>query len=282
MQDIIKEIRSSLSDFYPEPEVQGLLRLIVEYVTGQSLPALLSDKNKKITKAQEQKAEEIVKRLQTFEPIQYIIGETEFFGLTFTVDKNVLIPRPETEELIELVLSENTQKSPRILDIGTGSGAIAISLKKHLRRSSVEAWDFSENALSIAKVNAEKNETEIVFKKVDILSDFPVNNRFDIIVSNPPYVLESEKQQMDANVLEYEPHSALFVPDENPLLFYDRIADISKTLFDKEGILYFEINQKKGQETVSLLEKKGFSNIALIKDLMGNDRIVKAEYKNSL
>ncbi len=129
-------------------------------------------------------------------------------------------------------------------------------------------------------MNAQKNGADVVFKNVDVLNGFPENNRFDIIVSNPPYVLDSEKLQMDANVLKYEPHTALFVPDGNPLLFYDRIADVSKILFDRKGVLYFEINQKKGQETVSLLEKKGFTDVLLIKDIQGNDRIVKADYKN--
>lgn len=267
-----------MSSIYPEAEVQNLLRIIVEHVTGQSLLVLLSDKNKKITAAQLQKAEEIIRRLTCHEPIQYITGEAEFYGLPFVVDTNVLIPRPETEELVELILNENTMKKPRILDIGTGSGAIAISLKKHLPESIVEAWDFSEQALDIARLNAEKNKTGVVFRKVNVLENFPTDNRFDIIASNPPYVLESEKAAMSAHVLDYEPHTALFVADNNPLLFYERIAGIAKSILNRGGLLYFEINQKMGNETVSLLQEKGFADVGLTKDISGNDRIVSAKY----
>jgi len=278
MRDTINKIREKLSGIYPEQEAQNLLRIIIEYATGQSLPTLLSDKNKQITALQKQNIDEIIDRLLTHEPIQYITGETEFFGSPFVINKNVLIPRPETEELVELILNENKIDNPQILDIGTGSGGVAVSLKKHISKAIVEAWDFSEEALDVAELNAKQNSTEIIFKRVDVLKNYPTDNRFDIIVSNPPYVLESEKQDMDANVLSFEPHSALFVPDSNPLLFYERIAEISKSLFNKKGMLYFEINQKKGNDTVELLREKGYINIKLIKDMTGNDRIVKAEY----
>lgn len=277
MQKIIQKIQNSLTGIYPENEAINLTRLIIEQVTGYSVPILLSDKSKKITSAQEQIIDKIIERLQTSEPIQYILGETEFFGLPFVVDKNTLIPRPETEELIELILSETANKEVSILDIGTGSGCIAISLKKHLPKANVFGWDFSEPALTVARKNAEKNQTPILFEKVNVLQIFVPDIKLDIIVSNPPYILESEKKDMDKNVLEYEPHSALFVPDDKGLLFYERIADIALKLLKPQGKLYFEINRQKGMDTAEMLSQKGFSNIRIIKDLSGNDRMVVAQ-----
>lgn len=278
MQDILQNIRKSLSGFYPDNEISGLVRLLIEHVTKSSMPALLSDKNTKITSEEVLKIDKIVERLQRFEPIQYILGETEFYGLPFTVNQDVLIPRPETEELVELILNENKESKPRILDIGTGSGCIAVSLQKHIHESSVTAWDISEKALAVAALNSKSNSVNVTFNQVDILSDYPINHSFDIIVSNPPYVLDSEKTDMHANVLEYEPHTALFVADNNPLLFYNRIADVAIQLLTDGGKLYFEINRAKGQETIKMLENKKFSEIRLIKDISGNDRMVRAQY----
>lgn len=274
MQKIIQKIQNSLTGVYPENESVNLTRLIIEEVTGYSVPILLSDKSKKITPAQEQIIDKIIERLQTSEPIQYIFGETEFFGLLFCVDKSTLIPRPETEELIELILSETKNKEVSILDIGTGSGCIAISLKKHLPKAEVFGWDFSEPALTMARKNAEMNKTEIIFEKVNVLENHIPDLKLDIIVSNPPYILESEKSEIDKNVLEYEPHSALFVPDDKGLLFYERIADIALKRLKPQGKLYFEINRQKGLDTTDMLKKKGFSNIRIVKDLSGNDRMV--------
>lgn len=278
MQDIILNIRKSLSDFYPDTEISGLIRLLIENVTKSSIPALLSDKSKKITEEELLKIDKIVERLQKFEPIQYILGETEFYGLPFVVNENVLIPRPETEELVELILKENKTDQSRILDIGTGSGCIAISLKKYLPKSIVEGWDISKGALEVASLNSKNNSANVLFTQVDILGEYPNQLTFDIIVSNPPYVLDSEKSEMHTNVLKYEPHTALFVADNNPLLFYNRITDVATQLLTNGGKLYFEINRMKGQETLQMLENKGFSNTQLIKDISGNDRIVKAEY----
>lgn len=278
MHDIILNIRKSLSNFYPDTEISGLTRLLIENVTNSSIPALLSDKSKKITEEELLKIDKIVERLQKFEPIQYILGETEFYGLPFVVNENVLIPRPETEELVELILKENKTDQPRILDIGTGSGCIAISLKKYFPKSIVEGWDISKGALEVASLNSKNNSANVLFTQVDILGEYPNQLTFDIIVSNPPYVLDSEKSEMHTNVLKYEPHTALFVADSNPLLFYNRIADMCTQLLTNGGKLYFEINRMKGQETIKMLEDKGFSAIKLIKDISGNDRIVKAEY----
>lgn len=231
--------------------------------------------NIEITPDQQQEIDAIIDRLKKHEPIQYILEETEFFGLPFTVNKNVLIPRPETEELVELIISENKKPGLHILDIGTGSGAIAIALAKQMDKANVSAWDISYKALDVAVLNSKINSVDISFKIVDVLGDYPIDKKFDIIVSNPPYIMEKEKVSMEQNVLDYEPHSALFVPDNNALLFYNRIADISSNLLNPGGKLYFEINRAKGQETVTILKEKGFTQIALFKDLSKNDRMVR-------
>lgn len=276
MQKTISYIKEYLKAYYPESEISGFIRIIIEHITKRSYPqAVISDT--KLTEEQTILLHSILDRLKTFEPIQYIIGETEFFGLPFHVTKDVLIPRPETEELVELILNENKKSGLKVLDIGTGSGAIAIALAKHLEKGYIEAWDISEEALKIATLNAKSNAVDITFRNVDVLKDYPTYTKFDIVVSNPPYILEKEKSRMDQNVLDYEPHTALFVPDNNGLLFYDRIADIALDLLEPNGKLYFEINQAKGESTVELVKSKGFINVSLFQDLNKNDRMVRAE-----
>lgn len=275
MQEVITYIKDSLHTHYPESEISGFVRIVIEYITKKPYhQAILF--NEKPTDEQLKILSEIIDRLNTYEPIQYILEETEFFGLPFYVNKNVLIPRPETEELVELIINENTEAGLRILDIGTGSGAIAIALAKHMKEADVTAWDISFKALDVAVLNSKKNSVNISFKRTNILSDYPNDKQFDIIVSNPPYIMESEKQEMEQNVLDYEPHQALFVPDNNPLLFYDRIADIALELLNPKGKLYFEINQAKGKDVVNMLKEKGFTNIALFQDLSKKDRMVRA------
>lgn len=237
----------------------------------------MTEQDLKLNSTQKSKLEAAISRLENYEPIQYILEETEFFGLPFYVNKNVLIPRPETEELVELIINENLQEGLSVLDIGTGSGCIAISLAKYSRKADISAWEISPLALEVAILNSKKNNVNINFKKTDVLGEYPSDKRFDIIVSNPPYILEKEKQDMDANVLDYEPHTALFVPDDKSLIFYERIADIALQILKPNGKLYFEINRAKGQETIDMLKKKGFLNIELHKDLSGNDRMVRAE-----
>ncbi len=276
MQKTISYIKEYLKAYYPESEISGFIRIIIEHITKRSYPqAVISDT--KLTEEQTYLLHSILYRLKNSEPIQYIIGETEFFGLPFHVTKDVLIPRPETEELVELILNENKKSGLKVLDIGTGSGAIAIALAKHLEEGYIEAWDISEEALKIATLNAESNAVDITFRNVDVLKSYPTDTKFDIVVSNPPYILEKEKSGMDQNVLDYEPHTALFVPDNNGLLFYDRIADIALDLLEPNGKLYFEINQAKGQNTVQLVKSKGFINVSLFQDLNKNDRMVRAE-----
>ena len=218
--------------------------------------------------------------LKQQKPIQYIIGETEFYGLPFKVNESVLIPRPETEELVEWVLSKvDKNKTIHILDIGTGSGCIAISLAKNLPNSKVYGLDVSAEALKTAKLNAESNKVHVEFIKADILeveSRRPkIDTNFDIIISNPPYVREQEKEFMNPNVLENEPHLALFVKDENPLLFYDAITQFATNNLAKEGELYFEINEYLGNAMIELLNDNNFKNIELKQDIYKKDRMIK-------
>lgn len=278
ISNLIQSTKNSLQEIYSENEAISLTRILIVEVTKTPLPILLSEKDKILTENELTKIKDILNRLKNNEPIQYIIGKTDFFDLEFVVNPNVLIPRPETEELVEVIL--NTVKDPNIsiLDIGTGSGCIAISLKKHIQKATLYAWDISENALQTAKQNAEKNKIEINFEKVDVLSEIPESKMFDIIVSNPPYVLESEKHSMNKNVLDHEPHTALFVPDNKSLLFYERIADICPKLLKPNGFLFFEINRMKGPETKYMLKEKGFSDIEIIQDISKNDRIIKATF----
>jgi len=212
------------------------------------------------------------------EPIQYILEECEFYGLPFYVNSSVLIPRPETEELVEWIISDHSNRNGNLLDIGSGSGCIAVSIANFLKSFSVSAVDVSGSALAVARRNAERNNCQVQFMQADILK--PENNcfdgAFDVIVSNPPYVREKEKQQMSQNVLGYEPHLALFVPDEDPLLFYKAIALFGKRRLKTEGKLYLEINEGLGKESVTLLACLGYRDIILRKDIFGRDRMIRA------
>ncbi|PKH53060.1 peptide chain release factor N(5)-glutamine methyltransferase [Tenacibaculum sp. Bg11-29] len=290
-----------LSSIYPQTEIDTFFYyLIEEYIDLQRID-LIMQPDFEINFEKELLFNNAIKRLQKEEPIQYIIGNTEFYGLPFLVDENTLIPRPETEELVEWIINEvNSEVKINILDIGTGTGCIPISLKKKLQNATVSAVDVSINALKKATENATLNSVEINFIEQDILKTTSLNViasktklfsiekestslkiprndlKFDIIVSNPPYVRELEKAEIKNNVLENEPHLALFVEDNNPLIFYDKIADLAKNHLTKDGYLFFEINQYLGKETVDMLKKKGFTNIELRKDFSGNDRMIKA------
>ncbi|MBN2166507.1 MAG: peptide chain release factor N(5)-glutamine methyltransferase [Marinilabiliaceae bacterium] len=219
----------------------------------------------------------IVTRLKTGEPIQYILGITPFRNLLFEVNENVLIPRQETEELIDWIITDN-YNSNYILDIGTGSGCIALSLKHELKQSIVSAWDISDKALKVAKNNAEKNHLDIIFNQFDILQINATlfKSSFDLIVSNPPYIRNSEKILMHTNVLNFEPHIALFVTDNDPLLFYRIISQKSKIMLKNGGVLFFEINEAFGMQICEILKTEGYHNIELRQDLSGKDRMIKA------
>ena len=221
---------------------------------------------------------EILEKLQLEIPIQYILGTTHFYGLEFNVNENVLIPRPETEELVEWIISSTVKlpkfKNVKILDIGTGSGCIAISLAKNIPNSEVFAIDISDKALATAKKNADLNKVAVTFIQRNILETSDLEQQFDIIVSNPPYVRNLEKAEIKTNVLANEPHLALFVADDDALIFYRKIAELATKNLSPEGKLFFEINQYLGKETVELLEKMQFKNRELRKDIYGNDRMI--------
>jgi release factor glutamine methyltransferase len=222
----------------------------------------------------------LVEQLKLEIPIQYLLGKTSFYGLDFEVNSSVLIPRPETEELVEWILESQKSKVKsqklRVLDIGTGSGCIAISLAKNISEAEVFAIDVSEKALAIAKINADTNKVDVTFITQNILQTHDLGQQFDVIVSNPPYVRNLEKQEIKKNVLDNEPHLALFVEDGDALVFYRKIAELAQKNLASNGQLFFEINQYLGKETLALLGEMGFKNIELRKDIYGNDRMIKA------
>lgn len=274
-----KLISDQLSPAYSKEEIAGITRLIFEKVTGLSRLQVHLNQNETISAANLTQIREILNRLNRFEPIQYILGETEFYGLILKVTPAVLIPRPETEELVDWIIRDYQKQTPCILDIGTGSGCIPVSLVSHIHGATAEGWDISTEALAVAKKNAVLNNVEVEFYLTDILnSDFPAaNKKYDLIVSNPPYVTTSEMPLMHRNVTEYEPHVALFVPDTDPLVFYRTITDRAITLLKPGGKIYFEINERFGKETVQLLSEKGFRNITLRNDINGKVRMIRAE-----
>ena len=235
--------------------------------------------NFQISEEEVQKWEAIISELKTEKPIQYIIGETWFYDSKFYVNEHTLIPRPETEELVDWIVSKfpKTQnpKAITVLDIGTGTGCIPISIKKNIPQAEVFAIDVSEEALKVAKRNAIENKVEVHFILQNILDAEKLESKFDVIVSNPPYVRNLEKEEIKKNVLEYEPHLALFVEDNDALLFYRKIAQLAKESLTENGKLFFEINQYLGKETFELLEQLGFQNIELRKDIYSNDRMIK-------
>lgn len=269
---------NDLQEFYPENEILSFFFQSVQKVSGYSKSQLLANPDFAFSEQQKEQLSTILTRLKKMEPIQYILEECEFFGLPFYVNPSVLIPRPETEELVEWIISDNSEKKGKLLDIGTGSGCIAISTGKNLNSFSVSALDISEPALVVAKRNAEKNGCEIYFILDDILkNDFSAHaDMYDVLVSNPPYIREVEKQTILPNVLDHEPHRALFVPDHNPLIFYEAIALFGTKKLNNGGTIYFEINEALGQETVSLLSSFGYQNIILRKDIFGKDRMIRA------
>ena len=315
MTETIAYIRNSLKDIYPPGEAQALVRLIMEHVCGLSTHQLLLGKGKELSDTEKFKIKEIVEGLRLYKPIQYLLGIADFYGIEFKVTPDVLIPRPETA--VERIITDYRGQAPRILDIGTGSGCIAISLAKHLPKAEVAAVDISPEALAVAEENARLNQVSVSFLELDILSEgypsfmqgklkfhveetkvsrkenksftymkpkshteetavSPIGN-FNCIVSNPPYIMNKEKATMEANVLENEPHLALFVPDDDPLLFYRAIARFGQRHLVEGGHLYFEINALCGKETVAMLRQENYTEVELIQDLYGKDRIVKAK-----
>lgn len=274
MKTIANIIRKGLSSYYPTGEVTALTRIIATELLGFSQTTFFLKDDVVLTAEQAILLNNAIERLKKHEPIQYILGYSDFCDLRFKVTPATLIPRPETSELVEWVASEAIGNES-ILDIGTGSGCIAISLVHKLPQSRVTAWDISNEALAVAKENSKANNSNITFEQVDILASPPASEQFDIIVSNPPYIKEVEKELMEANVLDWEPHTALFVPDNDPLLFYRAIAEKATKMLRSGGKLYFEINRAYGAETIEMLSALGYTNIELRKDFADNDRMIR-------
>ena len=281
---LLKEIKTifqnELAALYPKEEIDAFFYAMVEHYLGVQRFVLVVTPNITLTKEEEQPLFEGLTRLRSEEPIQYILGEAHFRDLILKVNAAVLIPRPETEELVAWVVQEwgnREDASPVLLDIGTGSGCIAIALAKALPSAKVYALDVSKKALEVAVENAMLNEVEITFILADILAfDAVPDAAFDIIISNPPYVRRSERPQIRNNVKKYEPEQALFVSDEHPLLYYKAIARFAHEHLKKEGSLFLEINQYLGKETKAFLEEHYFTKVELKKDIFGRDRMLKA------
>lgn len=261
---------------YAETEASALARWILEEEFGFSTLELYAGKDTDFPMEKRNRLNDILVRLARFEPIQYIIGKTEFCGLTLKVSSDVLIPRPETAELVDWIVSDCPQSGLRVLDIGTGSGCIAITLAERMDEAEVSAWDISEKALAVARENALHNNVRIAFSCMDVFNEPTGTSVFDIIVSNPPYITESERAEMERNVLDYEPETALFVPDTDPLRFYRRIAHIGNQMLKPGGKLFFEINRAYGSETAAMLKYGGYSQVEVRSDSYGNARMIKA------
>ena len=284
MKQIISQISSQLQSAYPEDEARSLAWWIMEELTGKSRTELqFGCKDTAFSSIMQEKSQEIISRLLHFEPIQYIFGHTEWYGLDLKVTQDTLIPRPETAELVERINHEkaHTKNMPlSVLDVGTGSGCIAIALKKTHPEWEVTGIDISEGAIEVAKENAKRNGVKVEFRVADIFrtlkerelhDSIDKNPPYDIVVSNPPYICEREKEEMRPNVLDYEPHSALFVPDEDPLKFYHRIASLHLG-----SLLFFEINEAYPTEIATMLSGLNYSDIQLSKDVYGKARIIQA------
>ena len=278
MHPVLHEIRDALRGYYSDSEALALAKMLLVEVFGFSTLELYGGKDKEFSEKHRSVLAEMIRRLQKNEPIQYIIGIESFCGLTFEVNPNVLIPRPETQELVSWIVEDcQVDGAVRILDIGTGSGCIPVSLAKQLPMAEVESWDISEGALEVASRNCGRNGVKVLLRQKDVLNASPEGVLYDVIVSNPPYIADREKVDMEANVLDWEPSLALFVPDDDPLLFYRKIAQLGCDMLKEGGSLYFEINRAYGQDTSLMLSELGYSRIELKKDSWGNDRMIKAK-----
>jgi release factor glutamine methyltransferase len=272
--NITPYFKAELLGITNEREIISWAYIVIQHLLGYNRSDCIIHANKKITIEMSDEIKQIVMDLKTQKPLQYILGESEFYGMKFQVNEHILIPRPETEELVDWVLQENFDSA---LDIGTGSGCISIALAKH-SNATISAIDISEMALKVAKGNAAINEVKIDFIQQDVLRAQGLQ-KVDVIISNPPYVLSSEKQQMKTNVLQYEPHLALFAPDKDPLLFYKKIGNLAAKSLNCGGKLYFEINEQYGSEILEILSEIGFVDMALKKDINDKDRMIKAIWK---
>lgn len=272
MKHNIAKIRNGLAGIYPKEEIDSMVRIIFEQLMGYSQVDMVLRAGSEVPPFVADRIDDVVARLRTHEPIQYILDDAYFYGMHFHVTPATLIPRPETEQLIDLIVEQNPGSDLRVLDVGTGSGCIAIALARHLRFARVEAIDVSAEAIDVARRNALELKANVALAVADILTAIPPRDSADIIVSNPPYIALSEQEAMDDNVLHYEPHTALFVPDDNPLLFYRAIARYASVALRPGGRLYFEINPRFADDTATLLRTAGFEAVELHLDYTGRRR----------
>lgn len=279
MKRLIDKLQLSLSGSYGGHELAAIVRTICCDMLGVSATAYYLKEDVALTTGQEALLSDVVSRLQQGEPLQYIEGRAPFCGMDFMVGSDVLIPRPETAELVDWIVCDNKLKRPHILDLGTGSGCIAIALGRQLPEATIEACDISPGALAIAKKNCEANGAQVAFFEHDMLgATDSLLHAYDILVSNPPYIRQSEAAGMEAHVTDWEPHTALFVPDDDALRFYRAIAEIGLTeALRSGGSVYVEINQALGRETVALFESYGYKEVTLRKDIYGNERMIKCK-----
>ena len=276
VQQAIRFIRTSLADAYPVGEVEGFIRLIFDELCGYTTTQLLLNRDALLSPDVVGTLEAITARLLRYEPIQYILGRAYFGDLRMAVGPGVLIPRPETAEIVQRIISMHGDVQGRVADLCTGSGCIAVALSLAWKQAQVEGWDISPEALAYARRNAEEHGVEIDWRECDVLKYKPSGElRYDVMVSNPPYIMECERVEMDDNVLQYEPHTALFVADNEPLLFYEAIAEIAKSELRPGGVLYFEINRSMGSACCEMLRKKGFAEVEVFKDFWEANRMVR-------
>lgn len=272
-----EKIFKALSGYYDDNEIRNFSDLLFFHLLNYSKIELRMKGNEVISQQDVKTLDEMLTRLMAFEPIQYILGETFFYDLRFRVSPHVLIPRPETEELVDWVLKDYAGKKVKVLDIGTGSGCIAVTLAKNLPLAEISGCDIDEKAIEISLLNARSNETQVSFFLFDVLNPFPTQDkRYNVLVSNPPYVRESEKALMQANVLHYEPHKALFVTDDDPLLFYKAIADLGHEILLPGGSIYCEINEKFPEETLRIFYNRSYKTAEMRPDINGKPRMIKA------
>ena len=277
ISEIQKNYREALSSVYDEREARSVTNLVFEKILELQSHKISLEKFRILTAPQIDRLNGVLQRLLSHEPVQYILEEADFYGLKFKVNKHVLIPRPETEELVAWVKAEVADLRSKILDIGTGSGCIPISLAKEFPEAEIEGVDISEEAVLIATENNNINRTKVKFERLDILNEGLKHNYYDFVISNPPYIGLPEAAEMAANVLKFEPHLALFAPAGDDLIFYRQISDKGFTALKAGGKLFFEINYLKGEEVTSIMEATGFKGVELRKDINGKNRMIKGE-----
>ena len=268
-------IKKEVSKYYDEREAGSITYLLLERFFSINKNDVIAKKPLNPDDIKDSELSAILQRVKAMEPVQYITGTAYFYGLKLNVNRSVLIPRPETEELVDLIVRENDTQGLKLLDIGTGSGCIAICLKRALAQSRVFALDLSDEALKTAEINARENGAPVVFFKNDILKVHPDVHELDIVVSNPPYVRKKESALMKKNVLNFEPHAALFVPDKDPLLFYKRIISLAQSMLKKGGKLYFEINEAYGKELQDFMKNNSFLDVEIFQDFQGKERMIR-------